>query len=141
MTAALPIIIIVTSNVFYNLCTKCMPSEANPFAALIVTYLSAALTAFLMLLLNTQGHGIGQTFQSVNWMSIFLGLSIVWLEFGYIQAFRAGWNISTCSLVANSLLAVILLIVGYFAFREHISGSQIFGIVLCAAGLYFVNKH
>lgn len=141
MTAALPIIIIVTSNVFYNLCTKCTPSEANPFAALIVTYLSAACAAFLMLLINTHAHGMGQTFQSVNWTSVVLGLSIVWLEFGYIQAFRAGWNISTCSLVANSLLAILLLILGYFVFREHISSSQVFGIVLCAAGLYFVNKH
>ncbi len=141
MTLALPIIIIVASNILYNLFTKCMPSEVNPFAALVVTYLSAALAAFLMLLVSTQGKGLGETFHSINWTSIALGLAIVWLEFGYIQAYRAGWNISTCSLAANILLAVILLFIGVLAFHEHLSGTQLFGMVLCAVGLFIVNRH
>lgn len=141
MILALPILIIVASNVLYNLFTKSMPSDVNPFAALVVTYLGAAFVAFLMLLVSTHGKGLGDTFRSVNWTSVALGFAIVWLEFGYIRAYRAGWNISTCSLVANISLAVILLFIGVFAFHEHLAGVQIFGMALCAAGLFFVNLH
>lgn len=66
---------------------------------------------------------------------------IFWLELGYILAFRAGWNISTCSLVANIALAVILLFIGMLFFQEKLTGNQFIGIALCLVGLFFVNRH
>ncbi|WP_101909531.1 hypothetical protein [Marasmitruncus massiliensis] len=141
MTLAIPILIIIASNVLYNLFTKSMPADANPFAALVVTYLSAAAVAFLLLLGSNHGKSLGSSFGSVNWTSVALGFAIVWLEFGYIRAYRVGWNISTCSLVANIALAVILLIIGVLAYRERLAATQIFGMVLCVAGLFFINKH
>ena len=38
-----PLIIIVASNCFYNICTKSMPEGINAFCALVVTYMTAAI--------------------------------------------------------------------------------------------------
>ena len=77
-------------------------------------------------------------FHGVNWTGAVLGLTIVGLEFGYITAYRAGWNISVGSLVANILLAVIP--VGLLLYKESITLNQCIGILLCIAGLVFINK-
>lgn len=36
-----PLLLIVGSNCFYNICTKSMPKGANTFGALTITYLAA----------------------------------------------------------------------------------------------------
>lgn len=131
---------IVASNVFYNLLTKAMPAHTNPFAGLVIAYLSAAGISLTLLLFNVQVKGIAAAFQSVNWTSIALGVSLVFLELGYIQAYRIGWNISVCSLVANISLAMILLVVGILFFHERLSTNQMIGMALCVIGLFFVNK-
>lgn len=55
MNLLVPIVMIVASNVLYNLFTKTMPAGANPFAALVITYLTAGAVSFGMLLVTAQG--------------------------------------------------------------------------------------
>ena len=43
------------------------------------------------------------------------------------------------SLVANISLAVILIFVGLLFYQEKITGFQVIGILLCLAGLIFLN--
>lgn len=137
----LPIVLIVASNVFYNVCTKSTPANANPFASLLVTYLVSAAAAGVLLLFTSMGRdGVLVQFKGINWTSYALGLSLVGLEFGYIQAYRAGWNISVGSLVANICLAAVLVMVGVLFYKEKITLYQLFGMVLCATGLVFINK-
>jgi len=52
---------------------------------------------------------------------LFYGITIVGLEVGFIQMYRAGWNISIGSLVANIILAVVLIIVGLLIYKDNIS--------------------
>lgn len=137
----LPIVLIVTSNVFYNISTKSTPSNVNSFASLTVTYLVAAVVSGLLLVCTTVGKdGVLVQFKNINWTSYVLGLSLVGLEFGYIQAYRAGWNISEGSLVANICLAAILVVVGVLFYKEKLTLYQLIGVVLCAVGLVFINK-
>lgn len=137
----LPIVLIVTSNVFYNISTKSTPSNVNSFASLTVTYLVAAAVSGLLLVCTTAGRdGVLVQFKNINWTSYVLGLSLVGLEFGYIQAYRAGWNISEGSLVANICLAAILVVVGVLFYKEKLTLYQLIGVVLCAVGLVFINK-
>ena len=75
----------------------------------------------------------------VNWTSIVLALALVGLEVGYVFVYRAGWQVSTASVVANIGLACVLLIVGYFLYRENVSIRQIIGIVVCMFGLVLIN--
>ena len=75
----------------------------------------------------------------INWTSVILALAIVGLEVGYVFVYRAGWSVSTASVVANIGLACVLLIVGYFLYRENVSINQIVGILVCMFGLVLIN--
>lgn len=134
------IIIIVASNIMYNICQKSTPAKANPFSALLVTYITAAILSIIAFQFTKDNKGFFQSFKDINWTSIALGVAIVGLEFGYLMAYRAGWNISIGSLVANIFLALMLIPVGIFIYKEGFDLKKILGVVLCIAGLVFINK-
>ena len=69
-----------------------------------------------------------------------LGLTIIGLEFGYIMAYRAGWNISVGSLVANILLALMLIPIGIIFYKERFELTKVLGSVFCIIGLVLINK-
>ena len=133
-----PVFLILGSNIAYNLMTKSTPAQVNPFASLTVTYLVAAVFSFILLLFSSSGHPLAD-FREVNWTGIVLGMAIVGLELGYICLYRAGWNISVGSLVANVLLAACLLVIGLVVFKEAVGVKQMLGIAVCLCGLVLIN--
>lgn len=134
-----PIGLVVLSNIVYHLCTKSVPNNANPFASLTVTYLvGAVLSAILFFVLGDQPN-IFKEFGKMNWLSLVLGLVIVGLEAGYIYAYKAGWQVSTASIVQSSILAAALIVMGALVYHENITWNKIVGIAVCAVGLVFIN--
>jgi len=136
----LPIIGVVFANTLYHICSKQIPSDANPFAMLVVTYLVAAATAFLAFWAASQGNSFASQLTSITWAPITLGLCIVGLELGFILLYRAGWNISLASLITSVAVAMVLILVGLIIYKEHVNVNQFVGIALCIAGLIFINK-
>ena len=136
----LPVLVIIAANVFYNVCTKSMPVKANPFFCLVVTYLIAAGFALVLYLTSRSQQSFTQEVRLLNWAPFVLGVSLVALEFGYILLYRVGWNISIGSLVCNIILAIILLAIGLLVYHELLSARQVFGVLLCIAGLFFINR-
>ncbi len=131
-----PLLLIIISNCFYNICTKSIPENADAFGTLVITYIAGALIAFVMFWSHSGDFSISRNF---NWPSVILGFAIVGLEAGYVYLFRAGWQISKGSLTANICLAIVLLFVGFFMYGEKISLRQIIGALVCMAGLYMIN--
>lgn len=136
----LSILIIVASNIVYNICQKSTPQTANPFAALLVTYLTAGVITVIAFFFYKTDKGFFQSFADLNWTSIVLGIAILGLEFGYLLAYRAGWNISVGSLVANILLALMLIPIGVLFFKESFELHKILGVAFCIVGLLLINK-
>jgi len=134
------IALIVASNILYNICQKSTPEKANPFAALLLTYLVAGILTVIAFFLSKPEKTLIQSFKGLNWTSPLLGLAIVGLEFGYIMAYRAGWNISVGSLVANILLALALIPIGILFYQEGFGFNKILGAILCIAGLILINR-
>lgn len=134
-----PVLLVVVANVFYNICTKSTPQQVNPYASLMVTYFVSALVTGAVFLCSQSVSMIPDELKKLNWTSIALGFSIIALEAGYIYLFRAGWKISSGSVVCNISLAVVLLFVGYFLYQETISLKQLIGVAVCAAGLYLIT--
>ncbi|ABO50737.1 protein of unknown function DUF6, transmembrane [Desulforamulus reducens MI-1] len=134
------IILIVASNVLYNICQKSTPEKANPFSALLITYLTAALLTCFAYFFNKSEKGFVQSFADLNWTSFALGISIVGLELGYLLAYRAGWKISVGSLVANIALALMLIPIGIIFYKEGFGFNKIIGAAFCIIGLIFINK-
>ena len=106
-----PVALVVLANCVYNITTKSTPSQANAFASLTVTYLTAAAASLALLLAGRGGGALGE-FSSLNWTAPVLGLSAVGLEVGYIFLYRAGWKVNTGPLVANLCLAIALVFLG-----------------------------
>ena len=134
-----PILIILFSNILYNICTKSAPSEINAFAMLTVTYLIAAAVSFATFFITSRGKNIIAEFGKTNWSTFVLGVVIIGLELGYILAYRNGWAVKSASVTANILLAVALVFVSVLFYKEKITPRQIAGIVLCCGGLVLIN--
>lgn len=124
----------------YNLSQKSTPEKVNPFLTLLVTYLTAAILTIIASLFYKTDRGFFESIKDLNWTSIALGISIVGLELGYLLAYRAGWNISVGSLVANIILAIILIPIGILFFKEGFGLNKIIGVAFCIFGLVLVNK-
>ena len=136
-----PIALVVGANVMYQICAKSMPSSIDPLAALTVTYFIALVSsAGLYFALNRGGANLLAEYSKLNWVPFVFGLVLVGLEVGFIFAYKAGWQVSTASIVQSSFLAVALLLVGFFLYREAISASKAAGILICMIGLYFINR-
>ena len=134
-----PILVVIASNTFYNICMKSTPSDVNPFAALMVTYIiSVIITAIIFVFMAKPEH-IGSELSKVNWVSVILAFALVGLEVGYVFVYRAGWQVSNATVVANIGLACVLIIVGYLLYKENVSIRQIFGIIVSMIGLILIN--
>jgi len=133
------IVIIVISSVLYHLFQKVTPIAANPAVTLGVTYATALLVCLVYLLIFPPQTGLARAIKSVNWSSIGLAVAILGIEFGYLAAYRTGWNINLGSLVSNVIVAILLIPIGALLFKEHLTIQQLIGIFVCIAGLILVN--
>ena len=111
-----PIALVVLSNIVYQICAKSVPGGLNPFAALAVTYsVGAAASVILYYALNKNA------------------------DIFNIYAYKAGWTVSTASLVQGSVLALALIFVGWLLFKEAITWNKLVGVAICLVGLFFIN--
>ena len=134
-----PLILIVLSNVFYQVSAKSVPDVMNPFASLTITYLIGAMVAFVFYIVINKDVNIIQEYHKANWAPFVLGLSVVGLEVGFIYAFKAGWPVSTAQIVQAAIVAVVLIFVGLGIYHESITWNKVIGIVVCLAGLGLIN--
>ncbi|MCQ2419528.1 MAG: EamA family transporter [Clostridia bacterium] len=139
LSFAWPIILVVLSNIVYQICAKSVPDQVSPFASLTVTYLIGAAFSAVMFLVTGKGAGFFKELSKMNWAPFVLGMVIVGLEVGFIYAYKAGWQVSTASIVQSSFLAVALIFVGYFLYHEALTWNKILGVVICLIGLVLIN--
>ena len=134
-----PLGLVVLSNVVYQICAKSVPGGLNPFASLTVTYLVGAAVSLILYFTLTKSPDLLKEYGKLNWAPFVLGLVIVGLEVGFIYAYKAGWQVSTASLVQGTALAVALIFVGFLAYKEAITWNKLVGIGICLVGLFFIN--
>ncbi|HWQ29562.1 MAG TPA: hypothetical protein VN549_01120, partial [Negativicutes bacterium] len=139
-TQYLPIMLVVLSSLCYHIAQKSTPTMLNPIAALIVTYLCASLVSIVSFFIFVPKANLIEPLKAVNWASILLGFSVVGLELGFLLSYRMGWNISTAGLISNTLVALLLIPVGFVLYKENISLTVVSGVLLCIIGLILVSK-
>ena len=134
-----PIVLVILSNVFYQICAKSVPEGMNPLASLTVTYLIGAVVSFVLYYVLGKDANIIKEYSQINWAPFVLGFVIVGLEVGYIYAYKAGWQVSTAQIVQAALVAIVLVFVGYGLYHEALTIKKIAGIVICLSGLVLIN--
>jgi drug/metabolite transporter (DMT)-like permease len=133
-----PILVVIAANSIYNICSKSTPANINPFASLSVTYLIAMICSVIMYFATDEKKNLLQELSKSNWTTYVLGVAVVGLEFGFLCVYRAGWKISTANLFASIAVACVLLIAGFFLYKETLSLRQILGMCVCVAGLILI---
>ena len=134
-----PLALVVLSNVFYQICEKSVPDKMSPFASLTVSYLIGSVISIILYYVTSRGGNIIKEVGKLNWATIVLGVVIVGLEAGWIYAYKAGWQVSIASVVQSALLAIAMILVGFFLYKEALTWNKIVGILLCLAGLVVIN--
>lgn len=135
-----PIALVVFSNIVYQICAKGVPKDMDAMASMTITYIVGAVCSAIMFFVMNKNGNLMQEYAKTNWAPVFLGVSVVGLEVGFIYAYKNGWAVSTASIVQSAFLAVALIIVGGVLYKEAITANKIIGIVICLIGLYFINK-
>jgi len=139
MTAYLTMLMAIVSVTLYQVFQKEIAPQVNPFASLIITYLVAIFVTISFWFCFPGGISLLEAVKSANYASYLLGITIVGIELGFLLIYRAGWQIGVANIFSSSVSAVLLIIIGTAAYREHLSPVKMLGIGLCIAGLVLLN--
>ena len=129
----------ILSTLLYQLAQKLTPPGASPALAITTTYITAVVICLVILALAPPRTGLITAFRQLNWTSFALAFSITGIEFGFLLAFRSGWQISLTALFVNAVGTALLVPVGLLFFKEKLSPVNLVGILLCLAGLVMMN--
>jgi multidrug transporter EmrE-like cation transporter len=129
----------ILSTVLYHIAQKLTPSGANPVLAITVTYLTALIVCLVILALVPPKPSLPTALRQLTWSSYALAFAIVGIEFGFLLAFRAGWNISLAALFVNGAGTLLLAPIGLIFFKEKLSPLNLVGMLLCLVGLVLMN--
>lgn len=135
-----PVLLIVASNTLYQICAKGVPAEIHPLASVSVTYVVGAVLSIALYFMLGKSPNLAHEYTHVNWAPLVLGIAIVGLELGNIYSYKAGWTISTLSIVQGGILAVVLVFVGALVYHEQITVTKLLGIACSLMGLYLINR-
>lgn len=134
---AISVAMIIGGGVLYHLCQKATPAALDPFLALCLSFGLASLTCLGISL--ARHHVSTEQLHRLNWASVVLALALVGIESGYLIGYRYGLKLNITSFVCNTVIALVLLGVGTFFYRESFSLRSAIGMVLCAAGLLLLR--
>ena len=137
-----PLALVVGSNIIYHISAKEIPSDMDAFASLTVTYAVACVMTFICYFVFKKISGsksFAEECRKSNWAPLALGIVIVGLEFGWIMAYKAGWQVSMGYIVVTSIVSTALLFVGYLLYKEKITCYMVIGLALCLVGLVIIN--
>jgi drug/metabolite transporter (DMT)-like permease len=138
MSAVLALITVIVSGVIYHLSQK-ITRVQHPWPMLAVAYGAAFALATAASFVTGgardcwRGSWDGKT-------GILVGLAVFGIEAGYFFVYRAGWPLSTASVVASLSITIVLALVGLFGLGEALSVSRVAGLALAACGVLLIAR-
>ena len=134
-----PIALIVVANTFYQIAAKSVPDKIDPLASVTVTYIVGAAASAIFYFVTNKDADLLAEYSKLNWAPFVMGIAVVGLEAGMIYAYKVGWPVNAASVTQSTILAIVLVFVGFLLFKEPISWNKIAGIAVCLAGLALMN--
>lgn len=134
-----PIALIVVANTFYQIAAKSVPDKIDPLASVTVTYIVGAAASAIFYFVTNKDADLLAEYGKLNWAPFVMGIAVVGLEAGMIYAYKVGWPVNAASVTQSTILAIVLVFVGFLLFKEPISWNKIAGIAVCLAGLALMN--
>lgn len=130
-------LVAVVSVAGYHLSIKAQSPTVNPFLPLAAAYFIAFFVCVAGLFIWSEGS---RSLTALRPNVVWLALSVVGIEVGFLLAYRAGWNVGYAALLVNVCSTLVLLPVALFYFKDQLGLQKITGIVLSLAGLALLIK-
>jgi multidrug transporter EmrE-like cation transporter len=138
--ASLPLVLAVAGSLLYHGAAKSIPRTIDPAAALIGLY-ATALAGSVATFLLMKSEPAAMTLSRFWHPTVAgVGLGALMIELGFLLAYRGAWPVSTASVIANALVAVLLLPLGALVFGEAITVDRVLGVVLCLIGVSLLQR-
>ncbi|MCC7119754.1 MAG: EamA family transporter [Anaerolineales bacterium] len=129
----------IFSSALYHFSAKSAPAEINFPIALTVTYAIALLVTMLTALFFPAENGLASELKKLNWSSVLLSVAIVGIEFGFLLAYRSGWELGVAAVLTNVAASLLLVPVAIWIFKDKLNWVNVAGILVCLAGLMMLN--
>ncbi len=133
-----PLFLVIGSYYTYHNLLKNQPQGVNPYLSLCIAYVVCVIVTFILFLI-TNDNNVVKELGKLNWISYVLGIAIAGVEIGYTLAYRNGWHISICALIATVAVSTLLVFTGVLFYKESFSIQQIIGVILCLSGLILIK--
>ena len=82
-----PVILIVFSNVLYDISAKAFPKDLNAQAGLTAYYIIAAAVSLMLFYLTSEDKNFPLELKKVNWATFTLALGCTGIDLGYVLLF------------------------------------------------------
>jgi len=135
-----PFAVTVAGMLLYHLAQKSIPKGMNPFHATAIAYVVGIVACLLLGFTYSDDKSVASSVKAINWAVLAMGIGAAAIEIGFMVAYRMGWRMSLTAVATNVAATAILIPIGLFAFREHLSMRNILGIVFCIIGLFLVVR-
>lgn len=129
------IAIVIISNVFYTIFSYIIPHNANPLIALCCMYLAGFILALIFYYSSKDRSEEKRERKRFNWRIIAFALTNIIIEYGFMMAFRYGWDMGITNTITNIISLILLMLIGTFFLREKLTFINIIGIVLGTIGV------
>lgn len=136
----LPFALTVGGMVLYHLSQKSIPREMNPFHATAIAYVMGIVVCLVLGFTYAENRSVANSLKTTNWAVLGMGIGAAAIEVGFMLAYRMGWKISLTAVATNVAATAVLIPIGLFVFREHLSMRNVLGVVFCVVGLVLVAK-
>ena len=139
-TGFLPLLLAVAGSLLYHMAAKSIPKGIDPAAALIGVYATALGGSLLTYTVLKSGPVSLQISRFWHPTVALVGLGALLIELGFLLAYRGAWPVSVASVIANALVAVMLVPLGAIVFGEAITIDRALGVVLCLIGVSLLQR-
>jgi drug/metabolite transporter (DMT)-like permease len=140
LLAFAPLLLAVCGSLVYHLAAKSIPKSVDPAAALIGLYATALAGSVLTYALLKPGPVALRLAAYWHPTVAAVGVGALMIELGFLLAYRGSWPISAASVMANALVAIILVPLGAAVFGETITIARAIGVVLCLLGVTLLQR-
>jgi uncharacterized membrane protein YdcZ (DUF606 family) len=136
----LPLILAILGGVIYHISQKSIPSNSNPIVSIIIAYITGIFLLGFFYFFYPSDKVFLESIKDFNWAMVMVGVGASMIEIGILLAYRVGWNIGVTSTLMGATVALLLIPVGIFIYKEQISLWNLLGVLLCIVGLAFIVK-
>ena len=134
-----PLILIVSGSLVYHVAAKSVPKTLDPVASVIGVYAAALIGSLAVYAIARPGSLPGVT-RLWHPAIAAVGFGALMIELGFLLTYRAAWPVSVASVIANGLVAVLLVPLGALIFGEAITVVKVIGIALCLIGVSLLQR-